>query len=89
MEEEQDSGGASQDTDFAFLSSFGLLELLIQRIYSLLLLIFYYFVITVWPWILFGRGYSWSWILSTSSIQCHSNPVFVIPHKPPNNMKDI
>ena len=88
-EEEQEGGDDIQDTDFSFLSCFGLIKWLINRIYSPLLLLFYYFMMPVWPWISLDRGGSWSWILSTSSSQCHSKPVLVITCKPPNTVKYI
>ena len=36
-------------------------------------------MVSLWPWILIKRDIYWSWIISTISIHCHSNPVFVTP----------
>ena len=35
------------------------------------------------------RESCWSYILRTSSIQCHNNRVLVPPRKPPNPVKDL
>ena len=44
---------------------------------------------SVWPWILLERESCWICILSTSSTQCHNNPVLVPPRKPPDHVRDI
>ena len=43
----------------------------------------------MWPCILLERGCCWRWSLSTSSSQCHNNPVVLPPHKPPDPVKDL
>ena len=50
---------------------------------------FHYFTMLVWHYIMFERYSSWSWSLRTSSIQYHSNPVLVPPHKPPYLVVDL
>ena len=50
---------------------------------------FHYFIMLVWPCISPDRESSWRWSLSTSSSQCHNNPVFFPPSKPPDPVKDI
>ena len=44
---------------------------------------------SMWPWISLVRDSYWIWGLRTSSRQCHNNPVFVPPRKPPDHMKDL
>ena len=51
--------------------------------------IFYYFMVSMWPWISLERESCWIWILMISSSQCHNNPVLVPPRKPPDHVKDI
>ena len=50
---------------------------------------FLYFMMLLWTWISIYRENDWIWSLSTSSIQCHNNPVLVPPRKPPDPVKDI
>ena len=51
--------------------------------------IFSLFMMSLWPWILLESNISWSSILRISSRQCHINPVFVPPRKPPYQVMDI
>ena len=44
---------------------------------------------TMWPWISIERESCWKWILRTTSIQYHNNPVLVPPRKPPDTVKDL
>ena len=53
------------------------------------MLIFQYFMMSVWPWILLERESSWSWILRTISRECLNKPVLVTPSKPTDPIKDI
>ena len=53
------------------------------------MLMFYYLMMPMWPWILLERESYWRWSLRTSSSQCHNNP-FLVPHrKPPDPVQDI
>ena len=44
---------------------------------------------SVWPWISLERESYWRFSLSAISSQCHNNPVFVPPCKPPDPVKGI
>ena len=46
-------------------------------------------MMVVWPWVFLERESSWIWSLRTISSQCHNNPVFVPPLKPPDHVKDL
>ena len=87
--EEEKCGDDSQNNDFISLSRFELLELLLNRAFSPLLLYFYYLMMSMWPWISLERESCWRWSLRTSSIQCHNNPVLIPPRKPPYPVKDL
>ena len=91
IEEEAKGGDDSQNDDFISLSCFELLKWLIKRAFSPLLLFSNYFMTSVLPWILIERERESSWIWSPrkSSRQCHNNPVFFPPRKPPDNVKDF
>ena len=43
----------------------------------------------IWHWISLEREICWRWSLRTRFSQCHNNPVFVPPRKPPNPVKDL
>ena len=88
-EEEEKCAEDSQNNDFISLSRFELLKWLIKRFWSPLLLYFYYFIMSMWPWISLESYSCWRWSLSTSSSQCHNNPVLVPPRKPPDHVKDL
>ena len=47
------------------------------------------FMMSVRPWIFLDRENYWRWSLSTSSIKCHNNSVWVPPRKPPDPVKDF
>ena len=44
---------------------------------------------SMWPWISLERESCWRCILSTSSSQCHNNPVLVPPRKPPDPVNEF
>ena len=44
---------------------------------------------SMWPRISLERESCWRWSLSTSSSQCHNNPVFGPPRNLPDPMKDL
>ena len=46
-------------------------------------------MMSMWPWISLARESCWIWILRTSYIQCHNNPVLFPSRKPPDPVKDI
>ena len=43
----------------------------------------------VWPWISLARYSYWIYNIIRISIQCHSNPVLVPPHKPSDTVMDL
>ena len=71
------------------LSLFELLKWLLKIVCSPLLLYFYYFIMSMWPWISLERDSCWRCNLTTSSSQCPNNPVLVPPRKPPDPVKDL
>ena len=44
---------------------------------------------SIWPLILLKKESCWRWNLRTNFIQCHNNPVWIPPRKPPDTVKDI
>ena len=46
-------------------------------------------MMSICPWISLERENCRRWSLKTSYSQCHNNPVFVPPRKPPDPVKDI
>ena len=46
-------------------------------------------MMSVWPRIIPERDSYWIWSLSTSSRQCHNNPVLVPPRKLTDPVKDF
>ena len=88
-EEEAKGEDDSQSNDFISLRLVELLEWILKRYYSPLMLYFYYFIMFMWPWISLERESYWIWSLRTSSSQFHNNPVLVPPCKPPNHVKDL
>ena len=74
-EEESNGGDDSQNNDFISLSRFELLEWLLRSDFSPLLLYFYYFMMSMWPWISLERGSCWKWSLRTTYSQCNNNPL--------------
>ena len=88
-EEESKCGDDSQSNDFISLGCFELLEWLLKRACSPLMLYIYYFMMLMWPCISFERESCWRWNMITSSSQCHNNPVLVPPLKSPDPMKDL
>ena len=89
IEEEANGGNDSQNNDFISLSRFELLEWLLKRDFSPLMLYFYYLMMSTWPWISLERKSRWTWITRTSSSQCHNNQVLVPSRKPPDPGKYI
>ena len=51
--------------------------------------IFYYLMMSIWPWISLEMESCWIWSMRTSSIQCHNKPVLVPPHKPPDPVQGL
>ena len=51
--------------------------------------IFYYLMMSMWPWISLERDSCWRWSLNTRSSQCHNDPVLFPPCKLPDPVKDI
>ena len=88
-EEEAKGGDDGQNNDFISLSRFELLKWILKIVCSPLLIYFYYFMMSMWPWISLERESCYIWSLRTISIQCHNNPVFVPLCKPPDHVKDI
>ena len=89
MEDESKGRDDSQINDLIPLGRFELLEWLLKKACSPLMLYFYYFMMSMWPWILLEREIFWRWSLITSSSHCHNNPVLVPPCNPPDPVKDI
>ena len=88
---EQEPKGAddSQSNDFISLSRFGWIEWLLNRSFSHLVLYFYYFMMSMWPWISLERESCWIWSQRKNSSQCHNFPILVPPRKITNPVKDI
>ena len=81
IEEEEKGGDDIQNDDFISMSRFELFKSLLTRVCSPLLLYFYYFMMSMWPWTSLERKSCSIWSLRTSSRQCHNNPVLVPENK--------
>ena len=51
--------------------------------------IFYYFILSIWPWVSLERESYFQWSPGENYSQCHSKQVLVNPCKTPDHVKDL